>query len=386
MTVRPARFNSRSDFKVSDQFLICDPSQGGILAVPSAVLVDRLADSIKDQAIQGADGRGIESIVRTSGTGAPGTTDTYTITFTDASTTTFTVYNGADGAGGGGTVTSVGMSVPTGLQVSGSPVTSSGTLAVTFDAGYSIPTTAKQSEWDGKEPAISKAIGYAKWNGTAWVFVNDTYLTSYTETDPVFLASAAAGITGTKIGNWDAAYAWGNHASAGYLTSAAIGTTVQPYDADLTSWAAIAPSAKQDTLVSGTNIKTINSASLLGAGDIALVAAANGTASGITLNDGYTEEVFEATGTTPALSPANGSIQTWTLSGASTPTAGTWAAGQSITLMIDDGSANTINWTGLAVTWKTDGGSAPTLNATGYTVIALWKVGTTIYGARVGDA
>lgn len=47
-----------------------------------------------------------------------------------------------------GTVTSVGMSVPFGLSVSGSPVTSSGTLAVTFTTGYSIPTTAKQSNWD----------------------------------------------------------------------------------------------------------------------------------------------------------------------------------------------------------------------------------------------
>ena len=110
------------------------------------------------------------------------------------------------------------------------------------------------------------------------------------------------------------------------------------------------------------------------------------TLSGAVLNDGYTEEVFAVTGTTPALSPTNGSIQTWTLSGNSTPTAGTWAAGQSITLMVDDGTAYTINWTSLAVTWKTGGGSAPTLNTTGYTVIALWKVGMTIYGARVGDA
>ena len=43
-----------------------------------------------------------------------------------------------------------------------------------------------------------------------------------------------------------------------------------------------------------------------------------GTASGLTLNDGYTEEIFAVTGTTPALSPTNGSIQTWTLSGNST--------------------------------------------------------------------
>ena len=43
---------------------------------------------------------------------------------------------------GSGTVTSVGMSVPTGLSVSGSPVTGAGTLAVTLTAGYVIPTQA----------------------------------------------------------------------------------------------------------------------------------------------------------------------------------------------------------------------------------------------------
>jgi hypothetical protein len=112
----------------------------------------------------------------------------------------------------------------------------------------------------------------------------------------------------------------------------------------------------------------------------------NKTLNAAVLNDGYTEEVFAVSGTTPALSPTNGSIQTWTLSGNSTPTAGTWAAGQSITLMIDDGTARTITWTSLAVTWKTDSGATPTLNTTGITAIQLWKVGTTIYGARVGDA
>ena len=46
-------------------------------------------------------------------------------------------------------------------------------------------------------------------------------LTSYltTETDPVFAASDAATITASNISNWDAAHGWGNHASAGYLTS-----------------------------------------------------------------------------------------------------------------------------------------------------------------------
>ena len=78
---------------------------------------------------------------------------------------------------GAGTVTSVDITVPTGLSVSGNPITSSGTLAVSLASGYSIPTTTKQ-------------------------------------------------------GNWDTAYGWGDHAAAGYLDSADIGTTVQAYDAD----------------------------------------------------------------------------------------------------------------------------------------------------------
>lgn len=55
-----------------------------------------------------------------------------------------TNYLRADGTwaapAGGGSVTSVGMSVPTGLSVSGSPITGAGTLAVTLAAGYVIPT------------------------------------------------------------------------------------------------------------------------------------------------------------------------------------------------------------------------------------------------------
>ena len=106
----------------------------------------------------------------------------------------------------------------------------------------------------------------------------------------------------------------------------------------------------------------------------------------VAFSNGIRENVFAVSGTTPALSPANGTIQTWTLSGDSTPTAGTWNAGESITLMVDDGSAYTITWATLAVEWKTDGGVAPTLNTSGYTAIVLWKVGSTTYGARVGDA
>ena len=66
-------------------------------------------------------------------------------------------------------VTSVALSMPTGFSITGSPITASGTFTVTFASGYSLPTTAKQ-------------------------------------------------------GNWDTAYGWGNHANAGYALAADLGT------------------------------------------------------------------------------------------------------------------------------------------------------------------
>jgi len=162
------------------------------------------------------------------------------------------------------------------------------------------------------------------------------------------------------------------------------GTDVLVFDATGVTLGGVSP-AGTATL---TN-KTIDYASNTLTGVVGVSATqtlTNKTLTGAILNNGYTEEVFDITGTTPALSPTNGSIQTWTLTAASTPTAGTWAAGQSIKLMVDDGTDYTITWTSLAITWKTNGGVAPTLNTSGLTAIQLWKVGSTIYGARVGDA
>jgi hypothetical protein len=46
-----------------------------------------------------------------------------------------------------GTVTSVNATVPTGFSVGGA-VTSSGDITISYAAGYSLPTTAKQTQWD----------------------------------------------------------------------------------------------------------------------------------------------------------------------------------------------------------------------------------------------
>ena len=50
--------------------------------------------------LNGADGLGIVEVNRTSGDGSAGTVDTYTITYTDGTTSTFTVRNGSNGING----------------------------------------------------------------------------------------------------------------------------------------------------------------------------------------------------------------------------------------------------------------------------------------------
>ena len=96
----------------------------------------------------------------------------------------------------------------------------------------------------------------------------------------------------------------------------------------------------------------------------------------------YAVNVTSVTGTT-ALSAAAGTIQRWVLSGNVNPT-DSLSDGESITLIIDDGSGSTINWTysGLSVKWI--GGSAPTLDTTNETLIVVWQVNSTLYGMTPG--
>ena len=79
-----------------------------------------------------------------------------------------------------GTVTSVGLTLPTGLTCVTNSITTSGTFAISFTSGYSIPTTNKQSSWDS-----AVAIKHSHSNKTV-----------------------LDGITSVKVANWDSAYSW----------------------------------------------------------------------------------------------------------------------------------------------------------------------------------
>jgi hypothetical protein len=107
---------------------------------------------------------------------------------------------------------------------------------------------------------------------------------------------------------------------------------------------------------------------------------------GVTGASSFGAEIAEKTATisttAATIDPANGTIQRWTLSANSTATATGFTAGEYVTLMIDDGAARTVTWTG--VTWV--GGTAPVLATAGFNVIELWHAGTVVYGAFVGAA
>jgi hypothetical protein len=94
------------------------------------------------------------------------------------------------------------------------------------------------------------------------------------------------------------------------------------------------------------------------------------------------EQVFALTGTTPSLDPSNGTVQTHTLSGATTYT-DSLSDGEAITLMVDDGAGQAVTWP--TMTWINNAAAAPDLATDADTVVALWKVGSTLYGALVGD-
>ena len=74
----------------------------------------------------------------------------------------------------------------------------------TIDMGVNVITDTKVGQWD---------TAYS-WGDHA----SAGYLTSYTETDPIYTASSWYTTTNNST-NWDTAYGWGDHSAAGYLTS-----------------------------------------------------------------------------------------------------------------------------------------------------------------------
>jgi len=195
------------------------------------------------------------------------------------------------GGGGSGTVTSVAMSVPTGLSVAGSPITSSGTLAVSLQAGYSIPTTSSQTTWDS---AYSER---RQWDGGSTNLVAATGRASLglvIGTDVLAPNGSAASLTSFPTFNQNTTGTAAGLSATLAITSGGTGQTTYT-DGQLLIGNSTGNTLTKATLTAGSGISITN-----GGGSISIAATNSGTVTSVT----GTSPVVSSGGTTPAISLA----------------------------------------------------------------------------------
>jgi len=115
----------------------------------------------------------------------------------------------------------VSVTSPTADQilVYGQPLGGDPGVNIWYNKTPSFLTSASSIGALGDVTIGTTAVGQLlSWNGSAWVNWSPNYLTSYTETDPIYTGSSWY-TTINNSSNWDTAYGWGNHAGLYSLTS-----------------------------------------------------------------------------------------------------------------------------------------------------------------------
>jgi hypothetical protein len=278
------------------------------LAVPASIITGTLG---VDHGGTGA--TTLTGYVKGSGTSAmtasstiPTTDLSGTVTNAQLANSAITINGTSTSLGGSisvGTVTSVAATAGTGISVSGSPITGSGTLTVTNTApdqtvvltagtgistsgtypNFTITNTAPSSggtvtsvtgtapvvSSGGNTPAISMPAATTSVSGyltsTDWNTFNGKgsgTVTSVTATSPVTSTGGATPVIAIPAATTSV---------NGYLTS--------------TDWTTF--NGKQASLVSGTNIKTVNGTTLLGSGDLGTIGIGYGGTGQTTATAGF---------------------------------------------------------------------------------------------------
>lgn len=285
----------------------------------------------------GEDGRGITSITKT---GTSGLIDTYTITYTDNTTSTFEVTNGEDGSAGTTDYTDLSNKPKiNNVELSGNKSLGDLGVQAEIDSTHKLSadnvddtsttnkfvTTSDKTTWSGKQDALVSGTNIKTINNTSILGsgnIDTSNVKSITPTDfdismepfeiTITLSSADCAdivakkydfvtlLTESQLGiNITCAKQANSGSLCGYFCQIDTGSDVYYY-----SWACTSagvydnvtkkidtPSnisafnndvgyitssyhdnSKQDTLVSGTNIKTINNNSILGSGNITIEA------------------------------------------------------------------------------------------------------------------
>lgn len=197
----------------------------------------------------------LSALGQNSGGGASALTDLSDVAISSPANGDALVYNATSQkwvnqaiGGGSGTLTQIGLVMPTGFAVSPATLTANGSFTVTFSSGYSLPTTADVAKgvtaygWGNHANAGYATESYVDTELSSYATLNDIsdmatqtwvgqqgYLTGITSaminSALGFTLTGTAGSTyalatiNTRADEGHTAYGWGDHAQAGYLTS-----------------------------------------------------------------------------------------------------------------------------------------------------------------------
>lgn len=207
-----------------------------------------------------------------------------------------------------GTVTSVGMSIPTGFSIGGSPVTASGTFALTYAAGYVGYTTVEASKLEGI------AAGATANTGTVTSVNASGGSTGLSFTGGPITSSGTLTLTVASAGGFRVAIGLGTAATMAGPTGDIVGTTGMQTLAGKTLTAPIV--------------------------------------------NGYTEGVGTLTSTSFSPALTSTAVFNYTTNGNTTINLPTPVAGKSFSISLTYGGVHTLTWAGGARKWPD--GEVPT--------------------------